>query len=315
MANTIAIANANANANASLRLAYCESERGLTSLRRGWRTPDPSPTREAAGRRSYAAELGWVEVVEQGDHSTPRWQPRALASESRGRESSWSNSETGTRTPSPSPAPFPTMPYNVNAPAWQQSGMSSENMTEKPYYPAAPTAYSEYSSAHQAYAAICVPLRPDGTIDANLPAQLLAHALSGAGSAMRPLSDIVADVPLPPAPYKGQSNPTRYQGGKSRLRAMRAAACAVSVGSASHPKGCGPPCKYAVKERGCKDGADCDHCHLCIWKPARKVVGPGNNSINNNKRDVRRVRKYSDDTDEAPFAGAAGDSRRRGATY
>eukprot|EP00929_Paragymnodinium_shiwhaense_P087475 TRINITY_DN47642_c0_g1_i1.p1 TRINITY_DN47642_c0_g1~~TRINITY_DN47642_c0_g1_i1.p1 ORF type:complete len:199 (-),score=31.08 TRINITY_DN47642_c0_g1_i1:169-765(-) len=47
----------------------------------------------------------------------------------------------------------------------------------------------------------------------------------------------------------------------------------VSVGSAGHPHNCGAPCKYAVKAKGCKDGAHCDHCHLCVWKPLRRVYG------------------------------------------
>eukprot|EP00930_Biecheleria_cincta_P047434 TRINITY_DN3288_c0_g1_i1.p1 TRINITY_DN3288_c0_g1~~TRINITY_DN3288_c0_g1_i1.p1 ORF type:complete len:425 (+),score=85.70 TRINITY_DN3288_c0_g1_i1:42-1316(+) len=39
----------------------------------------------------------------------------------------------------------------------------------------------------------------------------------------------------------------------------------ASVGSMGHPYSCGPACKYAMKAKGCKDGAMCDHCHLCRW--------------------------------------------------
>eukprot|EP00930_Biecheleria_cincta_P047435 TRINITY_DN3288_c0_g2_i1.p1 TRINITY_DN3288_c0_g2~~TRINITY_DN3288_c0_g2_i1.p1 ORF type:complete len:453 (+),score=63.87 TRINITY_DN3288_c0_g2_i1:93-1361(+) len=39
----------------------------------------------------------------------------------------------------------------------------------------------------------------------------------------------------------------------------------ASVGSMGHPYTCGPACKYAAKAKGCKDGAMCDHCHLCRW--------------------------------------------------
>lgn len=38
-----------------------------------------------------------------------------------------------------------------------------------------------------------------------------------------------------------------------------------SVGSRGHPYSCGPACKYESKSRGCKDGAECTHCHLCLW--------------------------------------------------
>eukprot|EP00931_Biecheleriopsis_adriatica_P107100 TRINITY_DN8142_c0_g3_i1.p1 TRINITY_DN8142_c0_g3~~TRINITY_DN8142_c0_g3_i1.p1 ORF type:complete len:468 (+),score=77.64 TRINITY_DN8142_c0_g3_i1:74-1405(+) len=39
----------------------------------------------------------------------------------------------------------------------------------------------------------------------------------------------------------------------------------LSVGSIGHPETCGPPCKYAKKARGCKDGNLCTHCHECKW--------------------------------------------------
>jgi len=38
-----------------------------------------------------------------------------------------------------------------------------------------------------------------------------------------------------------------------------------SMGSKGHPHSCGAACKYAMKSRGCKDGAQCSRCHLCHW--------------------------------------------------
>eukprot|EP00931_Biecheleriopsis_adriatica_P107097 TRINITY_DN8142_c0_g2_i1.p1 TRINITY_DN8142_c0_g2~~TRINITY_DN8142_c0_g2_i1.p1 ORF type:complete len:295 (+),score=50.04 TRINITY_DN8142_c0_g2_i1:688-1572(+) len=38
-----------------------------------------------------------------------------------------------------------------------------------------------------------------------------------------------------------------------------------SVGSIGHPLTCSPPCKYAMKAKGCKDGNLCTHCHQCRW--------------------------------------------------
>lgn len=37
-----------------------------------------------------------------------------------------------------------------------------------------------------------------------------------------------------------------------------------------------PACKYNSKSKGCKDGALCDHCHLCRWKrhPSGSGAGP-----------------------------------------
>jgi len=40
----------------------------------------------------------------------------------------------------------------------------------------------------------------------------------------------------------------------------------VSRGSVGHPFSCAGSCKYAWKRRGCKDGANCDRCHLCEWR-------------------------------------------------
>lgn len=37
-------------------------------------------------------------------------------------------------------------------------------------------------------------------------------------------------------------------------------------GSEGHPHHCQAACKYVRKARGCKDGDNCAHCHLCIWK-------------------------------------------------
>lgn len=44
-----------------------------------------------------------------------------------------------------------------------------------------------------------------------------------------------------------------------------------SVGSIGHPFTCASACKYARKQRGCKDGKLCLCCHLCVW---RRYQGP-----------------------------------------
>lgn len=42
-----------------------------------------------------------------------------------------------------------------------------------------------------------------------------------------------------------------------------------SIGSLNHPHSCGQPCKYIKKARGCKDGINCFHCHICTWQSRR----------------------------------------------
>jgi len=38
-----------------------------------------------------------------------------------------------------------------------------------------------------------------------------------------------------------------------------------SVGSKGHPYFCGQVCKFAWRQRGCKDGQNCTHCHICRY--------------------------------------------------
>lgn len=42
----------------------------------------------------------------------------------------------------------------------------------------------------------------------------------------------------------------------------------ASKGSRGHPDGCEKICKYFWKRKGCRDGMDCSHCHLCAPKSA-----------------------------------------------
>lgn len=43
----------------------------------------------------------------------------------------------------------------------------------------------------------------------------------------------------------------------------------ISKGTIGHPISCrGLGCKFAAKDRGCKEGGDCLRCHLCVWKRA-----------------------------------------------
>lgn len=50
---------------------------------------------------------------------------------------------------------------------------------------------------------------------------------------------------------------------------------APSKGSIGHPYCCAAACKYNKKARGCKDGPNCDRCHLCVFRciKPRKVTG------------------------------------------
>mmetsp|Transcript_14018 Transcript_14018/g.22052 ORF Transcript_14018/g.22052 Transcript_14018/m.22052 type:complete len:535 (-) Transcript_14018:157-1761(-) len=42
----------------------------------------------------------------------------------------------------------------------------------------------------------------------------------------------------------------------------------VSLGSVGHPTSCGGACKFIKTQKGCKQGATCSRCHLCMWTRA-----------------------------------------------
>jgi len=75
---------------------------------------------------------------------------------------------------------------------------------------------------------------------------------------------------------------SRCESGDEGPDGGRASGCVVSQGSVGHPHSCAPACKYFKKQRGCKDGASCTRCHLCVWcstpRHARARHGPAGES-------------------------------------
>lgn len=68
----------------------------------------------------------------------------------------------------------------------------------------------------------------------------------------------VPPVPAPPVP-QASTMPAQ-----THTRSI-----VVSKGTIGHPHSCrGLGCKFASKERGCREGAECPRCHLCVWSRA-----------------------------------------------
>lgn len=69
--------------------------------------------------------------------------------------------------------------------------------------------------------------------------------------------------PAAPMPLPAPTRPT-----ESSLAAApeTSASVSISTGSLGHPFTCAEACKYWRRQQGCKDGALCDHCHLCVPK-------------------------------------------------
>lgn len=90
----------------------------------------------------------------------------------------------------------------------------------------------------------------------------------------------------------------RFAHGSAELRGLVLGEDGIpSAGSRGHPEACAAPCKYYWRERGCKDSASCNRCHLCPWRPG-----------SSSGRSRKRVREDSEES-----RGAASVKRLRGA--
>jgi len=161
----------------NLKLVFAELERGLPSLHRGWRTPDPSPDRTGLPKCAPYAEYieeteETVEVHTRGRPTEPRESVRV-------------------QTPSPQPEAVPDF--------------------------------------------------------------VMASYVQNVAQAFRGSWADQSDQPEEPEEADVDFKSLQYP-------------LCVSYGSQGHPFTCNAACKYATKGKGCKDGADCDHCHLCTWK-------------------------------------------------
>jgi len=40
----------------------------------------------------------------------------------------------------------------------------------------------------------------------------------------------------------------------------------ISIGTRGHPHTCSAACRYVRRKGGCRDGASCKQCHVCLWQ-------------------------------------------------
>eukprot|EP00931_Biecheleriopsis_adriatica_P075152 TRINITY_DN49087_c0_g1_i1.p1 TRINITY_DN49087_c0_g1~~TRINITY_DN49087_c0_g1_i1.p1 ORF type:complete len:233 (-),score=27.73 TRINITY_DN49087_c0_g1_i1:11-709(-) len=71
------------------------------------------------------------------------------------------------------------------------------------------------------------------------------------------------DQPLPVGRQEAE------EAGLSQTTSTQDSLTGFSTGSRGHPISCSDPCKFYRKQRGCKDGDDCDYCHMCTWRSNR----------------------------------------------
>eukprot|EP00437_Effrenium_voratum_P060844 CAMPEP_0181494598 /NCGR_PEP_ID=MMETSP1110-20121109/51856_1 /TAXON_ID=174948 /ORGANISM="Symbiodinium sp., Strain CCMP421" /LENGTH=245 /DNA_ID=CAMNT_0023622019 /DNA_START=6 /DNA_END=739 /DNA_ORIENTATION=+ len=187
----------------NMKLVFGLMERGLPSLQRGWRTPDPSPTR--TGLPKCAAYTEFIEEEQQPTPRCDRGRGRQSAKEKDRSPSSGQQPWLRLQTPSPEPQlPMPALSHEFLSSFMQQCTARGEPRS----------AWADITDEEE-------------------------------------VKEIDADLPPPEAPEEASG--------------MLYPLC-ESFGSRGHPFSCGAACKYASKGKGCKDGANCDHCHLCKWK-------------------------------------------------
>lgn len=208
------------------RLFFCQTQRKLPSLNRGWRTPDPSPTRDAAGLPGCALRLCIAEpcvdeypVVRQGRRNMV-------------------GIPLTSRTPSPSPArPQPATPQS-----WSKLGMQrtvNEDNVSTPRMQWPQTIGSNFKVKDQV-PQVQFDASPSGAPLAKAPIRKemeLEGVTKGEASKSKPAEICSEAGPIVSAGSVGHpytcAEPCKY---------------------------------VRKKHRGCKDGSACVRCHLCEWK-------------------------------------------------
>lgn len=239
------------------RLVFGQMPRGVPVLHRGWRTPDPSPTRSAAGLPGCGVKL--MLMVTGPCREAEK---RAISPGERGHKIRFS------RTPSPpTAADLSDLPSGQCTPdfhAWRAASLAqhgdgfqedgSDSLTASPAAPwkSGGTANVVDGAAGDGLQDALQQQAPEAGEGAaqGAPAMgLQPAALGGFFAWIVPM----AQVPVPPPvayPFAGEGPQP----------------CPPSRGSVGHPHCCAEFCKFAKKPRGCKDGAECDHCHLCTQR-------------------------------------------------
>lgn len=246
-----------------------EDERGRGVVRQGWRTPDPSPL------RTTSAPPAKCQSVAKGSRPEPQpIEPPAALPPSRGREFSSPeegrcNSPAWTRIRTPSPDDDVYFGY------WKRDCM--------------PPVQSD---------ALEVPKEESEGVKIKLDVQIQLDPLMSQLQLQARTSVPPPPPPVPPTlPWWGCGRPAASNSMFASRGERAAEACAalsmeeakplesawiVSRGSVGHPHNCKEACKYVIKKRGCKDGVNCDRCHLCNWKrhpaPAAARRGTKNSS-------------------------------------
>jgi len=271
------------------RVIWCETQRELPSLRRGWRTPDPSPTRDAAGLPGYALKLCVAPpVLDPDEPSLLEFTP----GDRLGDASSSEDRSTATHPPSYNEPAFVSPPL-LQEEFQQETSLAGDTVYEdgrkSPSLRHSATATQPTSFSEPAFVP-SPPLQTEFRPETSLAGD--AAQQDSSTSTQPACSSEPCFVPPPPLEKELQQEMGSAEGAASKQSKAQVSeigsqtdktdetdqshVLVVSVGSVGHPHSCAGACKFAKKKsRGCKDGSACLRCHLCIWtRRSSRQKGP-----------------------------------------
>lgn len=237
--------------------------RGPAVLDRGWRTPDPSPTRDAASLPACTHKMlvtmpTAMNGFNDADADTPRGnappfgdgsEDVAFEDTPRGNAPPFGNFPTPSRKDLQRGEEFTNM-CDMSIPMATQSSLAYAGWASTEYL----RPYQE--NFEEAAVPVCAPRRPFEQKE-----EAEEEKLPQANPLPVGMVSMSGGYPHPPELKKKHT-------GQGDINTA-----VISLGSVGHPHSCGEACKYVWKQRGCKDGQNCTHCHLCTWNRTRARNG------------------------------------------
>mmetsp|Transcript_48820 Transcript_48820/g.116065 ORF Transcript_48820/g.116065 Transcript_48820/m.116065 type:complete len:274 (-) Transcript_48820:47-868(-) len=241
------------------KYVFAPCERGIPKLQRGYRTPDPSPSPSIEGLVALGKlELRLVEVEgKEGNTEENAPTPRGHRYH-QDRETTADVSASRTPSPSPSRSSYPASIDSKN-----NAEFSDECTTPRR------NRKMRFNAINENPPQAMLPELP-----ANIPPMQQWTTAQPQCIMVQPM------MLVPPPPEKvwsreGSSqsvsaadDQTPSDSANDGVTQTVEADGIPSLGSRGHPYMCADACKYVKKRRGCKDGPNCDRCHLCSWSQA-----------------------------------------------
>lgn len=89
---------------------------------------------------------------------------------------------------------------------------------------------------------------------------------------------------VPKQRMPGMPPAAQVQGPRASQRQVPEDTSRISRGTVGHPHICKLACKFFGTARGCKDGVECPHCHMCPWKRRYRTARGKAEALNAKKK-------------------------------